>query len=136
MSSHSHRVHQDKTDRNDSGEVPRKHPPQPEAEITSLSLLLARMIWVIGGPMVLFVVLATTFTRDGGWFTGMDAFYAIVVVLILACRWIEQRSGHAKTASGEPSSAQNFRNYCIGMIFGSAGAWAVTKLIVLYVLHH
>lgn len=135
MTSRVRRIQAGEFDVNKRNQVPQEQPAQPDAEITSLGLLLARLCWAIVGPMVLFVVLVNGLIRGGGWFTGQDAAYGIIVVLMLVCRWLEQVSGRAKTAFGEPSSTQDFRSYCIALFLGSTAAWVMVKLIANYVLH-
>lgn len=79
-------------------------------EVTSAVVLLSRMMWMMLGPMLLFLTTYAIVT-SGSWFTAWDAAFCGVVALMIAGRWVEQQSGSAMTATGEPATVRHFRRY-------------------------
>jgi len=108
--------------------------PTPAPEITSISIFLARLCWVIFGPMTLLLVIVGLVSSKEAGLTGLDALYGIVVLLMLAGRWLEQRSAAPKTASGEPATPESFRMYVYILIAVSICAWLGAKLAVRLLL--
>lgn len=102
--------------------------PTQAAEITSIWVFLARLFWVILGPMTLLLVLLGLILNKPEAVSGLDAFYGIVVLLMLGGRWIEQRSAAPKTASGELSTPESFRRYICILIPVSIIAWGAAKV--------
>ncbi len=109
-------------------------PRKPAAEnspegITSVTVVLARIMWTLLGPAMAGLAIIRIVTRGDGWFTPLDAFYGVVVALMLGGRWIEQRSGAATTVTGAPSTPRHFRRYAILLLLVTAVAWVVANLI-------
>jgi hypothetical protein len=102
-------------------------------QITTMSVLFARILWTFVGPMVL---LAFTYqvASHRGWFTPWDAAFGILVLLMLAGRWIEQRSGEATTITGEPSTASDFRRYERILLIVTAVMWTGANIVSNHIL--
>ncbi len=86
--------------------------PQPTGErspegITSISAILARILWTLLGPAAMGLVAVAIVTCGNGWLTPLDAFYAVVVALMIGGRWVEQRSGTAATVTGVPATIEH-----------------------------
>ena len=77
-------------------------------EVTSAVVLVSRMMWMMLGPMLLLVTTYAIVT-SGSWFTAWDAAFCGVVALMIAGRWVEQQSGSAVTATGEPATVQTLQ---------------------------
>lgn len=109
--------------------------PKPATErpleegITSISVVLARVMWTLLGPAALGLAALAIATRGTGWFTQLDGFYGIVVVLMLGSRWLEQRSGTASTVTGSPATAKHFHHYLVLLPLVAAVVWAGANLI-------
>ena len=67
--------------------------------ISSLGVLFARFFGSLLGPMFLVLTTMGIVNSGSGWFTKLDALFACLVVLTVASRWVEQRSGSATTGS-------------------------------------
>jgi hypothetical protein len=78
----------------------------------SLGVACARIFWMMIGPMTLAILAYNIGTHGGGWLTGLDIAYLIVLAAILA-RWLEFRSGQGQTAEGQPLTAADLRRYLI-----------------------
>ena len=103
--------------------------------IVSLWVYGARLTWVILGPCALMVIGAGIISRGTGWTTALDACFGVVVVLMLAGRWVEQRSGAATTMNGEPSTLEHCKQYTIVLLMVAAGVWVGANLLGNHILN-
>lgn len=93
------------------------------------SSVLARVCWMMIGPMVLALLAFHIVSAGSGWFTPADfAFLAVLGGTVLA-RWVEHRGGHAQTATGEPATADHLRRYVLGAMLLGLGAWSLANLL-------
>ena len=60
-------------------------------------VLIGRLLWLIIGPIALFVLTLFIVITDSGWLTGDDLGFHITVGLMLFSRWLVIRSGHGRT---------------------------------------
>lgn len=86
-------------------------PTPSEHEITSLSALFGRLMWTLLGPMLLLASIYAIIFVGKGWFTPWDGFFAALVALMIAGRWLEHRSGSATTITGEPATTGHYHRY-------------------------
>ena len=98
-------------------------------EISSATVLLGRMMWVLIGPVALLFIIYTIIANGGGWFRFADAAYGAVLALMIGGRWIEQRSGAATTVTGEPATVRHFRRYVRILLPGAVGVWAAANVL-------
>lgn len=68
-------------------------------------------MWMLLGPVLLLGSTYAIIFVSKGWFTLWDAFFVGLVVLMLAGRWLEYRSGAATTMTGEPATLEQYRRY-------------------------
>ncbi len=117
----------------------RAHPdpaqPAPAPQVNSVGLLLARLMWMLGGPLLLLVLLYWTVSTGRGWLTLWDGMYWVVTAAMIACRWLEIRSGVALTATGEPATWVHFRRYAEVLLAVAAVAWVAANLVGNHLLH-
>jgi hypothetical protein len=90
---------------------------------------LARFVWALLGPLLLFGALVRVFASPGTWLGGWDAAVALIVGAMIACRWAEQRTGRARTTYGDPSTPAHFRRYALGLIIGAGILWAMANIL-------
>jgi hypothetical protein len=91
-------------------------------QITSLFVLVARLFWTFLGPILLFGA-GYSVGSHRGWFTPWDAFFGVVVILMIMARWIEQRSGTGATLSGRKSTPTDFHRFEFVLVAASAVIW-------------
>lgn len=108
--------------------------PEP-GQISSLSVLCARLTWSFFGPAALFFAIVGNFVNGAGWLTGLDAFYGIVVGLVLLGRWMDHRSGSSTTLAGEPASDADFRKYLTVFPLVAISLWTVANILGNHVLN-
>ena len=97
-------------------------------EASSGVVLLGRLMWMVLGPMLLLVITYAIVTSEG-WFTISDAAFAVVIGLMLGGRSIEQRSGTAMTATGEPATIEHFERYVKILLPVAAVVWVVANVM-------
>jgi len=95
----------------------------------SLTVVIGRLVWMLVGPMVLAAITYNIVTRGVGWLTVWDATYGIVVLLTIAGRWVEMRSGSALTATGEPATIEHFKRYLVILLVVAAVVWVVANAL-------
>ena len=108
---------------------PRSDSETRVGEISSGTVLLGRMVWVMIGPGALLFIVYAIVTSAGGWFGAADAAYGAVVALMVGGRWIEQRSGAAMTVTGERATVEHFKRYVRILLPGAAGVWVAANVL-------
>ena len=103
--------------------------------ISSLGVLFATVFGSLLGPMFLVLTAMSIVNSGSGWFTKLDAIFAGLLTLMVACRWVEQRSGSATTAKGEPATMQDFRRYVRSVLLIATLIWVAANLLGNHVLH-
>ena len=125
---HTHAVHQ-------------KQDPVPQTEsgrrpIAPRTAVIGGLLWMVAGPMILFMsTVSLVFTASGFW-TAADGCYAAGLGAMFAGRWLEFRSGAAETADGKPASAHDIHRY--SLLLGGCGVlvWlTVSAIRTLWLIH-
>ena len=99
------------------------------SERTPASAALARLVWMMLGPVAL-VLTAVAIVRTGnGWLTGADIAYFAVLGAVLLARWGEFRGGSAQTATGEPATREDVRRFLIFTAAGGLLVWVAANLV-------
>jgi len=99
--------------------------------VTKFSVLGARVVWFFIGPVALFLTLWIMLTSGRTAFSVHDVFFFSLVMLIMGCRWIEQRSGQASNMEGKPATWKEFRRYAIRFPIVAVILWLMTKLVLM-----
>jgi hypothetical protein len=102
--------------------------------ISSLSVLGARLAWVVLGPLALVGITWGIVSRGTGWFTGLDAAFGVVVGLMLLGRWVEHRSGTGTTLTGEPATPEQFKRYMTLLPPLAVAVWIIANVLGNHVL--
>ncbi len=95
--------------------------------------LLGRLMWMIIGP-ICSVFIIHRIIQSGEWLTPLDAVFGLVVLLMLLGRWIEQRSGAAMTAMGEPAGENHLRRYVQVLLPLAIGVWLAANVVGIHFL--
>jgi hypothetical protein len=99
----------------------------------SALVLLGRVVWVMLGPLWLFVTACFILTGSG-WRIGINAAYLVTLVAIVLGRCIEHLGGDPKTSIGETSTAAHLRRFIFFTLAGGFTLWLVVNLLANYVL--
>ncbi len=99
----------------------------PNAATSGISTL-ARVFWMMLGPLALAVLGLHIVNSGSGWFTVADfVFLAFLGATILA-RWVEYRGGDPKTGTGEPATPAHLRRYVLATVLVGLAAWTLANL--------
>lgn len=96
---------------------------------TSFIIVLARVFWMMLGPVLLFLSMIGILQNPGGWFTSADVAFLIFLNLTVLARWMEFRGGDPRTATGEPATPMDLRRYITAALPIGLGAWVISNLI-------
>ena len=102
--------------------------------IASVSVLGARITWVLLGPISLALLVVGIVQRGNGWLTGLDGLFGLVVGLMILGRWVEQRSGAATTLTGEPATLQQCKRYTVILLVVAAVSWITANILGNHIL--
>ncbi len=100
----------------------------------SLLVVVARVFWLMCGPMILLLLLFKILSDRNGWMTNNDIVYWVVLGLLPLSRWVEFRDGESTTSMGEPATSGHLRRYVVSSVLLGAGAWVLANLIGNHVL--
>jgi hypothetical protein len=97
--------------------------------MTSPAALFGRIFWMIIGLIGL-AVLALRIVQEGtGWFTVTDLIFFLILAGMLLGRWVEARSGSARTGMGEPATAADLRPHLMAAGLLGLGQWVMANLL-------
>lgn len=100
--------------------------------MTSFAALGAHLFWIFIGPAVMALLLISIVLRRTVDVSTVDIAYVLVASAVLACRWIDQRTGQATTGTGERSTWTDFRRYAIRLPPTAIGIWGGAKLMAFF----
>ena len=107
--------------------------PNPIALRTAV---IGGLLWMVAGPMILFMSAGALILKADGLWTSSDGFYAAGLAAMFVGRWLEFRSGAAETADGKPVSTRDVHRYYL--LLGSSGLaiWLIATAIRTLWLRH
>jgi hypothetical protein len=85
-------------------------------EMSSFTVLFARLFWGLVGPFALILLGWQNLRAGNGWLTGLDVAFFAFVALMIAARWADQRSGQATTVQGKPATWTDFQRYAVSLL--------------------
>jgi len=92
---------------------------------------LARLGWMLFGPLAIFMTLLGISTRPS-WDLGVrDVLLALFLGGSLWIRYVDITRFQGSTSDGAPATLQDFRRYASGLIVLTGGAWTLTHLVSL-----
>jgi hypothetical protein len=101
---------------------------------SNLTIGLARLYWAIFGPGFLIGSLALSVAGPKGWLTGRDLVPFLVLGAMILCRWMEQRTGKATTAYGDPSTPRDFHLWAVIVSVIAVVGWIIANIISNHVM--
>ena len=101
------------------------NPAPPTSELAGL----ARIFWMMIGPMILVLLVMGVAGTGTGWFTGHDIAFLIVVAVTVLARWYEFRSGNPLASTGDPATPDVLRRYVVCVSLIGLGVWVVANVI-------
>ena len=112
-------------------ENPKALPPSTEGatRATPKSTLLGGLLWMVFGPMMLFLSTIALVIKAEGFFTRADIYYLVGVGSMIVGRWLEFYGGGAETGDGKPASARDPRRYSLLLGAGGLALWLIASMI-------
>jgi predicted membrane metal-binding protein len=83
------------------------------------------------GNVILFLCLTYIFHNRVHGLTLVDLGYWLTVAAMAAVRWVDIRSFHGDTVTGEPATLSHWRRYALCLTAGALVAWIVIHLLAL-----
>jgi hypothetical protein len=96
-------------------------------QVTSHSVMVARLAWAMFGPG-LFLLSLVPLARAGMKLSAWDFVFLTSVGMMLWGRWAEQKSGNGTTLYGDPSTWAHFRRYSLILVAIAVISLAATKV--------
>jgi hypothetical protein len=106
----------------------------PSASSSSITLLLARIFWMMFGPFLLLVFAASLATKGSDWFSPLSIAFLIVLAVIVAARYYEFSKGDSHTSTGEPATLNDLRRYILVILPLGLGIWIAANVIGNYLI--
>jgi hypothetical protein len=100
--------------------------PRPIATGTAV---IGGLLWMVAGPMILFMSTLALILKASGFWTPADGFYAAGLATIFVGRWVEFRSGMHETLDGKPFSARDLRRYYLRLGLSGLAVWMLASAI-------
>lgn len=96
---------------------------------TRSSAALARVYWMLLGPMALALAAFSIVKAGPGWLNPADIAYFALLAAVLAARCLEFRAGSPQTAEGEPATPADLRRYLIATSVIGLAIWVFLNLL-------
>lgn len=90
---------------------------------------LARIYWMMAGPLLLFLLILSIAEGTAGWFTAQDVAFLLALAALMFARWFEFHGGDPRNAVGEPIAPTQLRKYLVGALTIGAALWIVANLV-------
>jgi hypothetical protein len=91
---------------------------------------LGRIVWIALGPAVLAISAMYIVERGASWNSPATYFYFVTLAAIVLGRWVEVRSGHPLTSTGEPATPKDFYRYVVLVLLIGVTIWGLANAIV------
>lgn len=85
---------------------------------------IARLFWIVLGPLVLFLLAYKISQSDHDWWTPLSISYLVVVPLLIWARHIDPLDAY-----GEPRAPGIVRNFTVGALAVGGAVWVAAHLI-------
>ena len=87
-----------------------------------LAALILRVFWMFLGNTILGVCLLMIAQRESA-FSHLDLVYGIVLLLLVAARYVDIARYKGVTAYGDPATPAHWRRYTIALLLLAGGGW-------------
>lgn len=102
----------------------------PGPTLISLSVLFARLMWMIFGPLTLVLLLSgIAQPSEASWRAADIGFFGIIAVMV-GSRCYEFATGQALTATGEPMTKAALIRYASALAIIGLTVWCGVKMFL------
>jgi hypothetical protein len=92
---------------------------------------LVRLFWMGAGNIILFLCLTYIFHNRVRGLVLIDLGYWLTVVAMVTARWVDIRSYHGDTVTGEPATMSHWRKYAVRLAIAALVVWIIIHLLAL-----
>jgi membrane protein implicated in regulation of membrane protease activity len=96
---------------------------------SSLLATAARMLWMMIGPAILFILGYMLFSDTAGWVNGIDIAFLAVLAATAGARWIEFRHGAPLTALGTTAKPADLQRHTLLVTSIGLGVWVIANVL-------
>jgi len=100
-----------------------------QAGNSSAIAVVARIFWMMLGPVMLFVVAISIARQGEGWWTGLDMLYLVTLPALIVARLFEFQAGDPQTTTGEPATFADLQQYAVGVVLVGMAVWLAANLL-------
>ena len=90
---------------------------------------LVHLFWMGAGNAILILCLFYIIHNHVRGLVLVDLGYWLTVVAMIAARWVDIRSYHGDTATGEPATLTHWRKYAVRLAVGTLVFWIIIHLL-------
>lgn len=94
---------------------------------------LARLFWMMLGPLVLLLLALSIVSQGRSWLTTTDFIFLGCVLLLPLARWYEFHAGEPRTSTGDPATERDLRRYMAGALAVGVGIWIGANVLGIHV---
>lgn len=96
----------------------------PAAQATGCAPALARLTWMLGGNVALFLLAFSIMKRRA--FSVLDGLFWATVAGLILVRYLDVAKLQGKTADGEPASMRHWLRYAVALLAAAAALWGLS----------
>lgn len=89
------------------------------------------LFWMFGGGAILLLCVFYVFDHSVRGLTLIDLGYWLTVIAMVAARWVDIRTFHGDTATGEPATLSHWRKYSVNLVIVALAVWIIIHLLTL-----
>lgn len=105
-----------------------------DSKTTPAYAVLARITWMMIGPLAIAMAAYRVWSSGGGWVTATNQAYFIALAITLLGRVLEFCGGNPQRATGEPATSSDLRTYIAGVIVVGLLLWLTVNVLGTYAL--
>jgi len=102
---------------------------QTPVTIDSHAGCLVHLFWMGAGNAILILCLIYIIHNHVRGLAIVDLGYWLTVMAMVAARYVDIRSYHGDTATGEPSTLSHGRKYAVRLVIGALFVWIIIHLL-------
>jgi len=108
--------------------APHLEPASPPADPASpIAGCLARFVWMLGGFAAVVITALTILFRPPWTLGARDAIFWIVVLAMVAARWVDVARYRGTTTDGRPATPRHVAIYAAIVLLASATLWLAAQ---------
>jgi hypothetical protein len=96
--------------------------PVQDPKTEDMSGCLVRLLWLVAGPLGLLII-AAVISRGPDARVALSAGYWLLVLLMVAARYVDIVKFQGTNLNGEPTSKKDWKKYSLQLVTLSVALW-------------